>query len=267
MTVPPAPGTATAAGSTLPLAGRTALVTGAGHRLGRAIAVALAEAGANIVVHYRSSEGPARETVRRVESAGRAATLRRADLADPDAVAALVGGIAESPGALDILVNSAASFESEPFEEIDAARWDAVMAVNLRAPFLAIRHAAPLLRASSTGVPGAVVNIADLSGRVPWKEFAHHSVSKAGLLHLTKAAAKELGPGIRVNAVVPGPILPPPGEDPDSDAWRSRGERLPLRRTGDPVDVGAAVVFLAANDYITGEALAVDGGEHLMTGR
>lgn len=248
-----------------PLAGRRALVTGAGHRLGRAIALALAGAGADLVVHYRRSDEGARETADAARRLGRDAALRRADLARPEEIAELFEGLAGEPAGLGVLVNSAASFESAPFEAIDAAAWDAVLGVNLRAPFLCIRHAAPLLRAGSG--PGVVVNVADLSGLTPWRGFAHHSVSKAGLIHLTRAAAKELGPEIRVNAVVPGPILPPPGEDPDGDAWRSRGDRLPLRRTGDPADVGGAVVFLATNPYVTGECITVDGGEHLLTGR
>lgn len=248
-----------------PLAGRRALVTGAGHRLGRAIALALAGAGADLVVHYLRSDEGARGTADAARRLGRDAALRRADLARPEAIAELFEELAGEPAGLNILVNSAASFESAPFEAIDATAWDAVMAVNLRSPFLCIRHAAPLLRAGAD--PGVVVNVADLSGLTPWRRFAHHSVSKAGLIHLTRAAAKELGPEIRVNAVVPGPILPPPGEDPEGDAWRRRGDRLPLRRTGDPADVGAAVVFLATNRYVTGECITVDGGEHLLTGR
>lgn len=250
-----------------PLDGRIALVTGAGHRIGRAIALALARAGADVLVHYLTSEGDARETADGIAGLGRSAHLYRADLSEPDEIGALFGSIARDRGRLDVLVNSAASFRSAPFEEISAAEWDGVLAVNLRAPFLCTRHAAPLLRGAADGRPGAVVNIADLSGVVPWRGFAHHSTSKAGLIHLTLAAAKELGPHIRVNAVLPGPILPPPGEDPDSDAWRRRGDRLPLRRTGDPADVGAAVAFLASSDYVTGETLFVDGGEHLLTGR
>jgi pteridine reductase len=247
------------------LDGRLALVTGAGHRLGRAIALALAEAGADVLVHYRSSADLARRTAESVRALGREADLIAADLSVPADIDELFDAIEGAHGGLDVLVNSAASFESAPIEDIQAEAWDRVMAVNLRAPFLCIRRAAPLLRARAH--PGAVVNIADLSGLVPWRGFAHHSVSKAGLIHLTKAAAKELGPRIRVNAVLPGPILPPPGESPDSEEWRRRGDRLPLGRTGDPADIGSAVVFLAASDYITGEALAVDGGEHLLSGR
>lgn len=249
------------------LEGRVALVTGAGHRIGRAIALALADAGADVLVHYLSSEDAAKTTAAGVEDRGRSAHLLRADLSDPGRIASLFAGIARDHGRLEVLVNSAASFRSAPFEEISAQEWDSVLAVNLRAPFLCMRHAAPMLRSAPDGRPGVVVNIADLSGVVPWRGFAHHSTSKAALIHLTMAAAKELGPDIRVNAVLPGPILPPPGEDPDGDTWRRRGDRLPLRRTGDPADVGAAVVFLATNGYVTGETLFVDGGEHLLTGR
>lgn len=249
------------------LDGRLALVTGAGRRVGRGIAVALAGAGADVLVHYLDSEDGAQETARAIRNLGRSAHTYQADLADPGGIDALFGAIGRDHGKLDVLVNSAASFESAPFEEISSGDWDEVMALNLRAPFLCTRHAAPMLRNAADGRPGAVVNIADLSGVVPWRGFAHHSTSKAGLIHLTLAAAKELGPRIRVNAVVPGPILPPPGEDPESEEWLRRGDRLPLRRTGDPADVGTAVVFLAANDFVTGETLIVDGGEHLLAGR
>jgi NAD(P)-dependent dehydrogenase (short-subunit alcohol dehydrogenase family) len=155
------------------------------------------------------------------------------------------------------------------------------MALNLRAPFLCSQAAARLMRASgratgargstggglgATGVPGLIVNVSDISGLNPWRGYAHHGVSKAALLHLTRVAARELGPHVRVNAVVPGPILPPPGEEEGSDAWRRRGERLPLGRTGQPQDVGEAVVFLARNDFITGETIVIDGGERLLAG-
>jgi pteridine reductase len=164
-------------------------------------------------------------------------------------------------------VNSAASFENAPFDEITGEAWDAVMAVNLRAPFLCSQAAARLMRASSgAGVPGLIVNVSDISGLTPWRGYAHHGVSKAALLHLTRVAARELGPHVRVNAVVPGPILPPPGEEEGSEAWRRRGERLPLRRTGRPQDIGEAVVFLARNDFITGETIVIDGGERLLAG-
>lgn len=255
------------------LEGRIALVTGAGHRLGRSIAIALGRAGCSVLVHYRSSRRGAEETETRLREIGVEATTLRADLSVPSEIEALFGTIEQEFGELDVLVNSAASFVRQPFDEIRAEDWDAVLAVNLRAPFLCTRRAVPLMARSrgrrGTGaladVPGAVINIADLSGIKPWRGYAHHGVSKAGLLQLTRAAAVELGPGVRVNAVVPGPILPP--EDrPDAD-WSRRGERLPLGRTGDPEEIGHAVVFLARNDFITGQAIVVDGGASLVTGR
>lgn len=172
-------------------------------------------------------------------------------------------------------MNSAASFERAPFDEITAEDWDAVMALNLRAPFLCSQAAARLMGTSERGstgasgrhaVPGLIVNVSDISGLAPWRGYAHHGVSKAALLHLTKVAARELGPGVRVNAVAPGPVLPPPREDENSDEWRRRGVRLPLGRTGDPSNVGEAVVFLARNDFVTGETIVIDGGERLLSG-
>ena len=248
------------------LDGRVALVTGASRRLGLGVARALAAKGVAIAVHYRSSRETAVEAAATLAASGVEAWPVRADLARPAEVERLVDRVGERFGGLDLLVNSAASFEDRPLAEIDAAAWDAVMAVNLRAPFLLVRRAAPLLaeRPRRGGSPGAVVNIGDLSGLDPWPGYLHHGVSKAGLLHLTRAAALELGPDVRVNSVVPGPILPPPGTDARSRAWRRRGDGLPAGRTGTPEEVGAAVVFLAQNDFVTGASITVDGGESLV---
>ncbi len=265
------------------LEGRVALVTGAGHRIGRAIALALGEAGCRVAVHYRSSREPADQTARRIADGGGEALTIQADLAEAEQITALFEDVRQGYGELDILVNSAASFERTPFDEITCEAWDGVMAVNLRAPFLCSQAAARLMQSPGRatekrgtdegapdsrgpGVPGLIVNVSDISALTTWRGYAHHGVSKAGLLHLTKVAARELGPHVRVNAVVPGPILPPPGEDEESQAWRRRGERLPLRRTGRPEDVGEAVVFLASNDFITGETIVIDGGERLLAG-
>lgn len=256
------------------LEGRLALVTGAGHRVGRAIALALGREGCRVLVHYRSAAEAARSTCEEIRALGRDAKALRADLSRPSEIEDLVGAIEGEFGGLDVLVNSAASFVRQPFEEIRAEDWDAVFDLNLRAPFLLTRRSASLMaraagrRAAFGGradAPGAVVNIADLSGLRPWRGYAHHGVSKAALLHLTRAAALELGPRVRVNAVVPGPILPP--RDREDDDWPRRGERLPLRRTGEPEEVGHAVAFLATNDFITGQAIVVDGGAALVTGR
>lgn len=255
------------------LEGRVALVTGAGHRLGRAIALGLGREGCDLLVHYHSSEEGARATCEAIRALGRRATALRADLSRPAEIDALVAAIDREVDGLDVLVNSAASFVRRAFEEIRAEEWDAVLDLNLRAPFLLLRSSAALMSRARPrrrtlcdegDAPAAVVNVADLSGRKPWRGYAHHAVSKAGLLHLTRAAALELGPDVRVNAVVPGPILPPRDRD---DDWARRGERLPLGRTGEPEEVAHAVVFLARNDFVTGQAIVVDGGAELAGGR
>ncbi len=251
------------------LHGHTALVTGGAHRIGKAIALALASAGAKVAVHYRSSGQAARETVEEIRSLGVDSWPLQADLANPAEISALFTNLDRTAGALSILVNSAASFQRQPLEEISLADWEAVQAVNLRAPFLCTQLAAPRIRraAAQRGESrGSIINIADLSGLYPWKGYAHHGVSKAGLAHLTRIAAAELGPAIRVNAVVPGAVLPPAGVEATSARWREVGERLPVGKTGEPARVGEAVVFLASNNFITGELLRVDGGEHLFAG-
>ncbi len=246
------------------LRGRTALVTGAAHRVGKGIAERLAAAGADLWIHYGSSEGAAVDCATELQDThGATARAIRADLSDPAAIDRMFGTVGRSSGRLDILVNSAASFESSPFSEVDAATWDRTQTVNLRAPHLCARAAQPLLEAAAEerNATSSVINIADLSGVVPWRHHVQHGVSKAGLLHWTRIAALELAPRVRVNAVVPGAILPPTGGDPE--AWEDVGKHLPLRRSGNPEDVGNAVAFLAAAEFITGEILFVDGGEHL----
>ncbi len=248
------------------LEGRVALVTGASRRLGRAMARALAEQGVAIAVHYRSSPEKAERTVGELRELGVEAAALAADLTRPAEIEGLFAAAGERFGRLDVLVNSAASFESGRFEQIGVEQWDEVLALNLRAPFLCMQAAARLMGSSPrpSEAPGAITNVADLSGLLAWSERAHHGASKAALLHLTRLAARDLAPGVRVNAVVPGPILPPPGMDPDSSEWREVGGRVPLGRPGRPGNIGQAVVFLASNDYVTGSELVVDGGERLL---
>jgi len=240
------------------IARRTALVTGGARRIGRAIALDLAQAGANIVINYNESERMARETVAEIESLGGLATAVRADVAEAREVEALVDATEKSFGGLDILVNSAATFESGRFEEITEAEWDRVLAVNLKGPFLLMQKAAPLLRKNG----GVVVNIADLSAFQPWPSYAHHATSKAGLVHLTRVAARALAPDIRVNCVAPGTVLPPEGYDGTGSDGTS--DRRLVRRPGMPEDVTAAVKYLITSDFVTGETLVVDGGRMLL---
>ena len=240
-----------------PSSQRVALVTGGAVRLGAAISEGLARAGWDLVVTYRSSEGPARELEGHIRRLGRRCALVWADLADPQGCAAVVRAAEDTYGRLDLVVNSAATFLSRPLEAVTAAAWDQVMDVNVRAPHLVVRAAADLLREAG----GSVVNIVDLSALEPWVGYPDHSVSKAALAHLTKVQARALAPEVRVNAVAPGAVLKPEGES--DERWARLGETAPLRRTGAPADVVDAVLYLASASFVTGQILAVDGGRSL----
>jgi NAD(P)-dependent dehydrogenase (short-subunit alcohol dehydrogenase family) len=248
------------------LQGKVAIVTGAAHRLGKAIALTLAREGMHIVVHYGSSEQAAQVTAREIESFGVRAVPVQADLRDAAQIDRLFQTLQQEFGRLDVLVNSASNFVKQPFDAVTVEDWASVMQTNLRAPFLCTQRAARLMRAAlrPSDEPAAIINIVDLSGIYPWRSFVQHGISKAGLVHLTRVAAYELAPAVRVNAIAPGAILPPQGMDPNSDTWRTLGERTPLGRTGHPDYIGQTVVFLATNDYITGAVIPVDGGEHLI---
>jgi NAD(P)-dependent dehydrogenase (short-subunit alcohol dehydrogenase family) len=248
------------------LSNKVAVVTGGAHRVGKAIALALAQEGAHLVIHYGGSEQAALETVREIEALGARAVPIQADLRDPAQVDRLFAAIETHFDHLDIFVNSAANFLKRPFDEISLGDWQDVMQTNLRGPFLCSQSAARLMRrvARPANEPALIVNIADLSGIYPWQGYALHGLSKAGIIHLTKVSAYELAPHVRVNAVAPGAVLPPPTIDPDGEFWQNMGARLPLRRVGHPDHVAQTVVFLAHNDFITGAVIPVDGGEHLI---
>lgn len=222
--------------------------------MGRAIALALAHSGYDLLVSYNSSPAGAAEVAAAARRMQRRAHTTRADLSREDDVAALAVTTAERYGRLDLLVNSAASFVPGDLLAVTAAEWDDVMALNLRAPFLLVRETADLLRASR----GSVVNIVDLSALHPWPSHPHHSVSKAGLLHLTRVMARRLAPEVRVNAVAPGYVLPPEDHG-EAEIERTR-RRIPMGRVGTPEDVADAVRFLARADYVTGQVVVVDGG-------
>jgi NAD(P)-dependent dehydrogenase (short-subunit alcohol dehydrogenase family) len=235
--------------------GRTALVTGGARRVGRSLALALAEAGADVVVNYNASADDARATVAEIEACGRRSIAVRADVSRASDVAHLIAATEQAFGRLDILVNSAALFHRTPFLQISEAEWDHVLAVNLKGPFLLSQAAAPLL-AKDGG--GTIVNIVDLSALQPWPSFGHHAVSKAGLLHLTRVMARALAPAIRVNAIAPGTVLPPEGQGEEGS------ERRVIERDGTPTDVVEALLYLVRADFVTGENLLVEGGRMLL---
>jgi pteridine reductase len=238
------------------LDGRVALVTGAGRRIGRAIALALGAAGARVAVHYNASRDGAEETAALIRRAGGDARTFAADLRDAHAPAALVDAVADDMGALHVLVNSASVMERTPLGEVTPEAWDAMMALNLRAPFFAAQAAA---RRMTDG--GVVVNMADLAAFETWPGYVPHGVSKAGLVQMTRSLARVLAPAVRVNAVAPGTVLLP--DDWDESAARRLADTTPLRRLGTPGDAVGAVLYLIGADFVTGETLVVDGGRHV----
>jgi NAD(P)-dependent dehydrogenase (short-subunit alcohol dehydrogenase family) len=240
------------------LEGTAALVTGAGRRVGRAIAIGLAQSGCDVAVHYHGSKQGAEETATAIRAAGRRAELIRGDLSDPLAARGLADQAARAFRRLDVVVNSAAIMMRQPVEEITPESWDATLDLNLRATFFVSQGAIPHLRRAK----GKIVNIADLAGLEPWPAYVSHCVSKAGVVMLTKALARALAPDIAVNGVAPGAVLLP--EEWDERAQEHIRETTPLQRLGDPADVVAAVRFLlGATDYVTGTILVVDGGRRI----
>jgi NAD(P)-dependent dehydrogenase (short-subunit alcohol dehydrogenase family) len=240
----------------LSLSGRVALVTGSAKRLGRAVALRLAEEGADVVIHYRSSATEAQSAVAEIEKLGHRAVAISADLRVLAEIRRLFDEAAKHFGRLDILVNSAANFLPASIISTTEEIWDASLGSNLKAPFFCAQAAAPLLKRTR----GTIINFADTGGLLGWPGYIPHSVSKAGVVMLTKVLAKALAPDVRVNAIAPGTITMP-GDPPE---WESEFIKLaPLRRSGTPGDITDAVVFLVQSNFITGQVLVVDGGRTL----
>ena len=222
------------------------------------MARALAGRGMTLAIHHHASSDGARKLRDEVQAAGGRAECFAADLSDAAAARALAPRVVESFGQLDVLVNSAAVMHQVSFEDTTPELYDAVLALNLRSVFFCTQGAAPALRASR----GKVVNLADLAGLQPWPGFAAHSVSKAGVVMLTKVLARSLAPEVTVNAIAPGAVLVP--EEYDAGERERLAKATPLGRLGSPDDVVAALLFLLeGGDFVTGEVLTVDGGRLL----
>lgn len=241
------------------LRGRTALVTGAAVRVGRAIALALVDRGMRVAVHYAGSRDGAEEVVATIRGKGGDARPFQADLTRADAPERLVADVVAAFGTLDVLVNSAAVMERTPVGEVTTAAWDAMFALNLRAPFFLSQAAAPHLARAR----GAIVNMADLAALETWPAYVPHGITKAGIVQMTRALARVLAPDVRVNAIAPGTVLLPDGwTQADEDRLRAT---TPLARTGSPDDVVLALNYLLDADYVTGDVVIVDGGRHVRT--
>ena len=248
-----------------PLRGKTALVTGAARRLGRASALALAQAGADVAITFRNSAREARETVVDLSSYGVRAFAMPCDVTDEASVRAMMKDVGQELGRIDILVNNAANYETAEFEKLTVRQWDAIFASNTRGPFLVSREALKWIRrkrgAGAKGAPleAKIINMGSLGGLRPWATHAHYCSSKAALHMLTKVMAKALAPEIAVNAVAPGMI--DLGEKSAAAFMRRMAKETPMHRNGRGDEIARAVLFFAtAPQFITGQILAVDGG-------
>ena len=244
----------------LPLSGRTALVTGAGRRVGAQIARSLHAAGANVMIHCHRSLAEAQRLAAQLEQvrAGSAA-VSVTDLRDTAALPGLIAGTCDRFGALDLLINNASSFYPTPIGQITLVQWNDLIGTNLQAPLFLAQAAAPELRRRG----GSLLNIVDIHGLRPLREHAVYSAAKAGLMMLTRSLARELAPEVRVNAIAPGAVLWPEQGLEEARRDRIRGQ-TPLQRPGTPEDIARAVLFFASEaPFVTGQVLAVDGGRSI----
>jgi pteridine reductase len=227
--------------------------------VGKLIALSLAERGCDVTIHFHQSAQAATQTASEIYKLGGKVLTIQADLSHHRGVMDLFQGVDDAGWGLDLLVNSAAIMRPNSLLEANELDWETTINLNLKGTFFCIQQASQRMRQCGGG---AIVNISDVIGLRPWRRFPIHSISKAGVEMLTRVAALELAPEIRVNAVAPGPVLKP--DHMRQERWDQITSSLPLARGGDPKDVARAVIFLFENDYITGETLVVDGGNVLV---
>ncbi len=239
--------------------GKVAMVTGAATRVGRVIALALAEKGMHVAITYFSDEEPWQNTLAEIEARGVEGMALPMDVCQCEQPSTCVQQIVDRFGRLDMLVNNASVWLSAPFLEIGLEDWHRALDVNLTGPFLCAQAVARhMLRQGS----GLIVNITDLSAYQTWPRYAHHSASKAGLVALTRVMAAELAPTVRVNAIAPGTVLLPEDASEEKRKWAI--ENSLLKRIGSPEDVAKTVLFLAEMEFVTGAVYFVDGGRALV---
>jgi pteridine reductase len=241
------------------LQGSTALVTGGARRVGKAIAIALARAGARVAITYNTSIDQAQATVDAIKRSGGQAAAYRCDQRDLAAIDRLFDQLRQDYTRLNLLVNSAAIMERQPVLDITAEDWARVMETNLRGPFFMAQAAAKWMQ--ETGQAGNIVNLADLSALQPWPSYLTHTVSKSGIVALTKTLALALAPSIRVNAIAPGTVLKP--EEWANERWEKMIAALPVQHGGSAKDVAEAVLFCVNSEFMTGQLIVLDGGRSL----
>jgi pteridine reductase len=240
------------------LDGRVAIVTGGAVRLGKAIALALAGQGARIAIHYNSSAGPAHETAEQIKAAGSDAVAIQADLLFASQASSVVTRTLAHFGRVDVLINSAAIFEPGRWDDTTEENWDRHFAINLKAPFFLSQVFARQIPADQRA---HIVNLADWRGERPGTGYMAYTMTKAALIAMTKSLALALAPNIQVNAIAPGLILPPPGQD--RSYLEARAGRIPAQRPGTPQEIAQTVLFLLGSDFVTGDLIYVTGGQHL----
>ena len=241
------------------LEGQVVVVTGAGRRIGREIALTLGRAGARVVVNYNQSRADAHATVQKIKDGGGQAIAMRADVARPVQVRRMFQAVQERFGRLDLLVNNAGIFFPVQWDKLTEKHWDLILGVNLKGPFFCAQEAARLMMRRKSG---QIINISSLGGLQAWPDYAHYCSSKAGLIMLTRCLAKALAPDIRVNSIAPGTILFP-GEK-KSRMIENVVRATPLRKAGSAEDIAQMVLHLACyGDFITGQIFPVDGGKSI----
>lgn len=241
------------------LAGQVALVTGAGRRIGREIALALGRVGASVVVNYNRSRNEAQNTVREIKAFGVDAVALRADVASPSQVRQMFAVVEKKFGRLDLLVNNAGIFFPVRWDELTEKHWDQILGVNLKGAFFCAQEAARLMKRRKSG---QIINISSLGGLQAWPDYMHYCSSKAGLIMLTRCLAKALAPDIRVNSIAPGTILFP--DEKKTGMIKSVIRATPLAKAGSAEDIVQMVLHLAIHgDFITGQIFPVDGGKSI----
>jgi len=236
--------------------GKVALVTGGASRVGGAITLGLAQAGADVVIHYNSSSGPAEKVATEARQLGVDALTVQANLGDQQGAQSLTEAVETSVAGVDILVHAASPFIESPLRDLTLSTWRLVMGVVVESFLWTVQRFGPPMKDRGEG---AIITILDIGAFQPWPRFLAHGVGKSALWALTRSLAVELAPDVRVNGLVPGPVLPP--EDYSEAQIAAGAKNTLLERWGDPQDVVEAVLFLVRCDYVTGEALFVDGGE------